>query len=477
MNDETKSLESLFHFSDDEVKHGTHMRENSEILRGDPGESLLYAIMCAIYEGYDTKPKLYEHLDSMFAFRLGRMTISPVDIDESLQHGLFENLLEYRDTKYALTSEGIKLLRLSRLQIIYEGLWIKRFLKERNVVVTSACTLVFLVILKLWIGFMIGSNALVTDGLENLTDLVVVGIIAYSLRTCKDRLGATAIMAFMLLSGSILGINAVLGLLAEEAVEVNFWAYIVALISIASNYMLIWYKTTVGRMTGNLSLVSDAKEDGTHIRIASGVIIGLIFAEFGMYIVDSLVALFIALMIIWEGIQALRELIDAGDEISVDTIHLAASTRYDDKITDWVLAQLARGPQSLSELNDAFLHGVRLGVKYFDIHAIIGFSHLEERGISKHVQIAKRSGFIKGMTEELMITDRGLSLYYHNRASELKKVAKQFSKLHSRWHHTAAGIMVWIFVFLLIGFGEMFYIMMTDFARYVVDLIIQGLAG
>ncbi len=107
---------------------------------------------------------------------------------------------------------------------------------------------------------------------------------------------------------------------------------------------------------------------------------GLFFAEFGVYIIDSLIAIFIARMILWKGIEALRELLDVGDDISIDTIHLAASKRYDDKITDWALAQLARGPMSLSDSNEAFLHGVRIVMRYFDIHAIIGFSNLEERG-------------------------------------------------------------------------------------------------
>ncbi|MDF1538130.1 MAG: cation transporter [Candidatus Thorarchaeota archaeon] len=476
-NTKTGNLESLFQFSENEIHHSRDLRENAEILHGDPAETLLYAILCAIYDGFNTRSKLYRHLDSMFAFRLDRMAISPVDRDESIQQGLNENLIDSSNGELILTKEGIRILRLSRIQVLHEGVWARRFLSERIVVTVSALTLIFLVLAKIWIGTMVSSGAMITDGLENLTDLGVVVIIAYSLQTGRDRLGALAIMSFMLISGCLLGYNAILRLLAPDTIEVNYWAYIVTVMSVALNYLLIWYKATVGRMTGNLSLISDAKEDGTHIRIGAGVLIGLVFAEFGVYIVDSLVALFIALVIVWEGIEALRELLEAGDDFSVDTIHLAASLRYDDRITNWALVQLARGPRNLIELNDSFLRGVKIGLRYFDIHAIIGYGNLEEKGIAKHIQIARRSGLIKGNDDELMITNNGLRLYYNNRASELKKVAKRYSKMYSRSSKTAIGILSWIFFFALMAFGEMIYTIFFDFARYVVGIILQGLAG
>ncbi len=473
---EEGGLDELFNFTKKEIHHSRDIRENAKILRGEPAETLPYAILCAVYDGINTQSKLYNHLDSMFAFRLDRMTISPVDIDESIQHGLNEDLLDLINGTLSLTKNGVRTLRLSRIQILHEGLWIRRFLTERIVVFVSALTLILLVFAKLWIGTMIGSGAMITDGLENLTDLIVVGIIAYSLRTGNDRLGALGIMFFMLVSGGLLGYNALLRLFAQDVVEVNFWGYMVTVFSIASNFLLIWYKTTVGRMTGNLSLISDAKEDGTHIRIGIGVIVGLAFAEFGIYIVDSLVALLIAFVIIWEGIEALREIIEAGDDISVDTIHLAASVRYDDRITNWILAHLAREPKSLSELNDSFLRGVKIGHRYYDIHAIIGFGNLEEKGISKHIQIAKRSGLIKGDNEQLMITINGLRLYYNNRSNELKKVARRFSRRYASWSKAIIGVVGWIFFFCLFAFGETFYLLITDFARTVVNLILQSLA-
>jgi hypothetical protein len=210
-------------------------------------------------------------------------------------------------------------------------------------------------------------------------------------------------------------------------------------------------------MRGNLALVSDAKEDQTHIRIGIGVIIGLFFAEFQIYVIDSIVAILIALVIIWEGIEALREILQAGDDLSVDTIHLAAADSYDDMITAWILARLARGPDTLENLNQAFIRGITIGHRYFDVQAILGFRNLEEKGISKHVQIGRRSGLIVENEGTLSITNNGLSLYYQNRVDELKKVAKRFSKERSRHRSAAIGIFAWVTTFLLIAVGESLY--------------------
>ncbi len=460
---EARSIDDLWNLSEEEIRFVKHDRNITETMRGDPADTLLYAVLCSIYEGHTTKSELYIHLESMFVVRLGRMTVSPVDVDEVIQYGLNEKLIVMNQNEFALSTLGTNILKQSRKQVLHEGYWMKRFLQEKWVIITSASVLVLLVILKLWIGFSIGSRAMMNDGLENLTDLFVVGIIALSLKYERDRLGAIAIMAFMLFSGTLLGYNAILRLITPEVMNVTFWGYIVTTFSIAMTYGLIWYKTLVGRMSGNLALVSDAKEDQTHIRIGAGVLIGLFFAEFQIYVIDSIVAILIAMVIIWEGIEALREILQAGDELSVDTIHLAAAAQYDDLMTAWLLARLARSPCTEENLNQAFIKGITIGHKYFDVHAVLGFRNLEEKGIAKHIQIARRSGLIRKENETLSITNNGLSMYYKNRVTELKKVAKHFSRRRSHFRSAAYSVFGWVIFILLIFYGETVYTALMSF--------------
>ena len=465
------NLDELWTFNEDDIYSTPHDRGLNKTMRGDPPETLLYAVLCSVYEGHTSKSDLYSHLESMFVVRLQRMTLSPLDVDEAIQQGLNEELLEQSaNDELSLTSLGIDVLKASRMQVIHEGYWMRRFLQEKNVIMISGFFLMILIILKLLVGSSIGSHAMITDGFENVTDLIVVGIIALSLKFDKDRIGAIAIMLFMLFSGTVLGFNALLQLFEPEIIQVSFWAYVVAIVSIALNLGLIWLKTLVGRMSGNLALVSDAKEDQTHIRIATGVIIGLLFAEFQIYIIDSIIAILIAIVIIFEGLEALRELIEAGDDLSVDTIHLAAADQYDDLMTAWILAQLARGPKTEDALNDAFIKGITIGYRYFDVHAVLGFSNLEEKGIRKHIQIAKRSGLITERNGLLSITNNGLSMYYKNRVKELKNVSRRFSKERSNRRRAAYIIFGWTTLILLLLFGESLYVAAIDFLHAVIGI-------
>ncbi len=474
---EAGSLEQLFRSVDGSITSlsgQVHEREVSKALRGEAAETLLYAVLCAVYEGNNEPVSLYPHLESMFSMRLQRMTISPADIDESVQHGLSEGLLEYTDGRLSLTDRGVSILRDGRLQIMFEGKWMRWFLTRRNVVIASLVTLVFMIITKLFVGTSVGSHAMITDGLENVTDLIVVGIISLSLKSGKDRLGASAIMLFMMVSGTLLAYNAIEGLLSPSGVEVSYWAYAVTVISLALNKLLTWYKTLVGRMTGTLALISDAKETSNHIRIGVGVLIGLFFAEFDIYFVDSLVALLIAVSIVWGGIEALRELAKAGSGLSVDTIHLAASRQFDDIITHWLLARLARGPKTPVQLNEEFLKGVRIGYRYFDVHAILGFASLEEKGIWKHIQTARRSGLVRERGAELMITTNGLVLYYRGRAAELKRIARTFSRSRSRWESAGRVLVFWAIFIVIVLYGASIYEWVMSLLHSILDGFLHG---
>jgi hypothetical protein len=447
------SLEILWQFSEQEVKHSQHEFPLKKFYRSSPENSLLYAILCSIYEGIDTQEALYKHLDAMFSSSLRRRTMSSLDVDESLQHGFNEGLLKQTGERIQLTETGIEALRCGRLQIEHSSYWMQRVLTEKVVLAASATVLIFLSILKLWVGLSIQSNAMVTEGLENFTDLIVVGILALSLKYKKDRLGAIAIIIFMLITGFGLAWGSVQALLANEEINVSIYAYWVECVSLAFNVMLIFWKMAVGRNSGNLALLSDAKEDTTHLKVGGGVIIGLTFSIFEFYFVDAIIAFAISALIIWEGIMTLRELVLSEEELDIDTIHLSFSEYFDDTITFWILARLVRGPATIDELNSAFLRGVSIGYRYFDIHAIFGFHKIQNQGIIKNIRLAEKRGLLQRNVKELSITNLGLAAYYKHRARELKQIADEFSgrRIHGGM---VTFIIVFIVFFLLIFYAQ-----------------------
>ena len=425
-----QSLEELWQYSPEQIRKGAHdtRKEVNKLLGTDVAQSLTYGVLCSIMDGVTTREGLHQHLDDMFAFRLQRISLSTGDIDEAIQHAIYEKLIVTSDGEFSVTQRGRELLYDGRRDLLHVGYWMTKFFKEKMVLAISALSLVFLVIVKLWVGTSINSGALVTDGLENFMDIIVVVIIGLSLRYKKDRLGAIAIMIFMLISGGLLAFRGILALLENAIVEVNVWGFAVVGLSLLLNLGLMYYKAAAGRMSGNLALISDAKEDGSHLKIGAGVIIGLTFAVFNIHFVDSIVAVLIAGWIFWEGIRALRELVATGGEFNVDTINLGPSDFFEDIIVYWILSRLTKGSATIIELNEDFLRGVAIGYRYYDVHAVLGYHRLEERGITRNIEEAIRNGFIEVREGQLSITRLGLAAYYKNRSKELSQLADTFAR-------------------------------------------------
>ncbi|MFX1486103.1 MAG: cation diffusion facilitator family transporter [Promethearchaeota archaeon] len=447
-----KSLDSIFDFSEKEIRRGYRHREVKEFFRRGPEKSALYAVLCAVTEGVNSRAQLYNHFDCFFSMSLNQLTITSANIDEALQQGVNSDLFTVKDDQVTITDKGRRALRVGRLQILHDSYWMQKFLTERIVLIISVFTLLILAAIEIWIASNIGSNAMFFEGIEKLTDLVKVPIIGLSVRYKRDRAGAIMIIGLMTITGGSLAQGAIVSLLVNEPISVTVEAYLVSGLSILFNFGLVYMKTAVGRMSGNLSLLSDAKDNEAHLKITTGVIIGLTFSIFNFYFADALIALLIAGIILWDAAITLKEMVVAGEELSVDTIRLGASAFFEDKITDWVLAQLTRGAAAPSQLNSSFLQGSASACRYYDFHALFGHRELERRGIIKNLDQARRSGLVEETDGELTITDEGLARYYRARAREFTKVANEFSR--SRLRHFLTR-QLW---FILAFFGIIFLI-------------------
>ena len=131
IEDSTDPFRELWSFSHQEIREGRHGFPVRSVLRSDPAESLLYAILSAIHEGINTREGLYDHLDGIFALRLRRPTMTSIDIDEAIQHGLNDGLIQESESRYSLTHRGRETTRYSRLEIVHQGYWLGRFLTEK----------------------------------------------------------------------------------------------------------------------------------------------------------------------------------------------------------------------------------------------------------------------------------------------------------------------------------------------------------
>ncbi|MDX9897329.1 MAG: cation diffusion facilitator family transporter [Spirochaetia bacterium] len=204
---------------------------------------------------------------------------------------------------------------------------------DRNSVVRRAASLslignAILAVAKLTAGFLAGSLAVVGDGIDSSTDVVIsiIALVAVSI-ACKpsDRehpygharaeTTATTILAFIIFfAGAQLFLSTIQSLLAGTDRPIpGAIALWVTLASICGKLALAWIQQTAGKKANSSLLLANAKNMRNDVIISASVFVGLVLSTgLNAPIADSIVALFVGAWVMKSSLGIFRE---ANDEI------------------------------------------------------------------------------------------------------------------------------------------------------------------
>ena len=170
-----------------------------------------------------------------------------------------------------------------------------------------------LTVFNIIIGIISGSTALVAEGFHTLSD-VLTSIIAfigfkigmkpadedhqYGHGRAEPIVGLIiviflAIVAYEIISGAYAKI-----VLGEAVIPPSLIAAIMAAIGIGINYTMSTYLTRSGEKINSPALIADGKHQRVDIFSCITVLIGVVGSQFGIPILDTIVSVFIALIII-----------------------------------------------------------------------------------------------------------------------------------------------------------------------------------
>ncbi len=180
-----------------------------------------------------------------------------------------------------------------------------------------------LAIFKITAGIIAGSLSVIADGVDSSGDVLISIItlfIAYLLSRPpnlkfpygygKAEPNATVALAFIIFfAGAQLGITSIKRLLSGGVTEMPGNLAIVAIVvSIISKFLLARYQLYVGKKTKSSMLVANSKNMQGDVIISSSVLLGLIFTYlFKLPFLDSLVALFVSIWVIWIAVKIFIE--------------------------------------------------------------------------------------------------------------------------------------------------------------------------
>ena len=193
---------------------------------------------------------------------------------------------------------------------------------------------------------MTGSTAVLSDALESIVNVVAavfaLGGLVFAGRPAdrnhpyghgKIEFVSAAFEGGLIAFASVVIVyEVVLILLAGAAVRQISAGVVIVLVTGLVNLVLGWYLVRTGRRYNSLTLVADGKHVIADFWTSAGVVVGLLLVQLtGLAWLDPLVALLVALSLMWTGFRLVRHaaggLLDEEDPALLSRV-LAALQRY-----------------------------------------------------------------------------------------------------------------------------------------------------
>ncbi|MDT8400628.1 MAG: cation diffusion facilitator family transporter [Bacteroidales bacterium] len=201
--------------------------------------------------------------------------------------------------------------------------------EKKAVATTSVVAALFLTGFKLVVGIITGSLGILSEALHSALDLVAAGITWFAVRVSDkpadrdhqyghgkvENLSALIETFLLLITCAWIIYEAVSRLISGEThIEVTVWSYIVVISSIIIDISRSRALKRVAIKHNSQALEADALHFSTDVWSSSVVLLGIICANFGIYVADSIAALGVALIVIYIsyklGSRAINVLLD-----------------------------------------------------------------------------------------------------------------------------------------------------------------------
>ncbi len=300
--------------------------------------------------------------------RASKATGSPAEEMEKLIGNGWVKL--NNENKYELTPEGHYKAEEFEKNMQKSAASVESELQPASTAKNTTFLDAFLAVLKLGSGLISGSVGLIADGTDATMDTIEAILVWLGIKYHRENLSTIlVIFGLFIASISILfdSVTHILAMLGGQAEPVTMPYLVIAVegIAILAAVFLFYYQRFVGKASSSLTLISQSVDSKNHIFIGTSVIIGAIFAIYGIYFVDAVIGLFIGAGIFRDAVGLLREAISAqqGEEEDYSGYKLPLEECWEENklmaFRNWILYSLwakkfKTRPEIVSSLEKAF---------------------------------------------------------------------------------------------------------------------------
>lgn len=190
--------------------------------------------------------------------------------------------------------------------------------KKKRIAFISVLAAIFLTSFKIVIGVLTGSLGILSEALHSTLDLVAAVITYFSVSVSDkpadrdhnfghgkvENLSAFFETILLLITCVWIIYEAIHRLITgNTAIEINVWSFVVVITSILIDISRSRALLKVAKETNSQALEADALHFSTDIWSSSVVLLGLIFASFGIFFADVIAALMVAAIVIYVSLK------------------------------------------------------------------------------------------------------------------------------------------------------------------------------
>jgi len=216
--------------------------------------------------------------------------------------------------------------------------------ESQKVTLVGAFIDFILAVIKIVLGFIGQSGALIADGIHSFSDLITDWVTWYAAKLSGDApdddhpygherfetVATLGLSIFLAIVGTIIIIDGFGRFSNPNELKHESWLIAAATLSILSKEGLYWYTIKVAKNVKSDLLRANAWHHRTDAFSSIVVVIGIIGAANGYFFFDSVAAILVGVLIIyigWQlGFEATKELVDTSiDQEDIKALHLALS--------------------------------------------------------------------------------------------------------------------------------------------------------
>ena len=187
---------------------------------------------------------------------------------------------------------------------------------------------VFLAVSKLTVGIIAHSQALISDSINSIGDVLSTFVVFIGIKLSRkdadkdhqfgherlDSIAAILLSMFFLATAGLIGYQGVTTIIkgiSEDIAVPGTLAWVVALIAIAVKESLYWYTIVVAKKINSTALKAAAWDHQSDVISAAGAFIGILGARlFGFALLAPILSLLICILIVITAIRIFKEGVD-----------------------------------------------------------------------------------------------------------------------------------------------------------------------